>query len=506
MLMHTLAYAGFLFFQGLSFVFAAAFFIRTWSRQRRNSDYLLFGFATLGVAAHTLSLAFVYYDVVLGNFSQLNADIATVTAVVSLSLILHFGVRYAGLPGERRIMSLVYSGAMLVALLVVTDNLWAAVPEQFGTATLLGVPIVAVSMRLTGVGIAYIATVPLALGFLCYLFGRSLRAGRREGAVAFAGAVVLLLAGTNDAMSLCAGLYSSVSLAPLAYTVLIYGVSLVLVQRYGQASSDLQRSTAELRKRTEQLHHSVEKLERTQEELVKSEQLAAIGGLASVIAEEVRNPLLVVKDALRSLHGNDGSSEEARAPLGIIKNEMRHLDRMVNDLLHYARPIQLHKTQVDLQSVLRASGYVAEDISAIEVSVHCDGPYPTVMGDHNLLRQAFQCLTINAVQAMSGVGELDVKLERCEVRGAAGVAIVFVDAGEGMTDQQRERALAPFFTTRPGGTGLGLPICARIVEAHGGSMTVDSRVGEGTTVTLRLPIEPDDVLRQSSSWQRVSLA
>ncbi len=109
------------------------------------------------------------------------------------------------------------------------------------------------------------------------------------------------------------------------------------------------------------------------------------------------------------------------------------------------------------------------------------------MGDANLLRQVFDNLIDNAVQAMGQSGTLTVRLRSDNQQGVDGLAVDIIDTGEGMDTQVRSRARDPFFTTRPSGTGLGLAIVDRIVDAHGGQFAIDSHAGEGTTVTVFLP-------------------
>jgi signal transduction histidine kinase len=110
-----------------------------------------------------------------------------------------------------------------------------------------------------------------------------------------------------------------------------------------------------------------------------------------------------------------------------------------------------------------------------------------IWGDANLLRQVFDNLVDNAMQAMGASGTLTVRLRAASQEGVDGVAVDIADTGEGMDTVVRSRARDPFFTTRPSGTGLGLAIVDRIVDAHGGIFSLDSRSGEGTTVTVFLP-------------------
>ncbi|MFO0659325.1 MAG: ATP-binding protein [Polyangiaceae bacterium] len=129
-----------------------------------------------------------------------------------------------------------------------------------------------------------------------------------------------------------------------------------------------------------------------------------------------------------------------------------------------------------------------ERYEGVRVVFHCDANAPNIWGDSSLLRQVFDNLVGNAVQAMGGGGTLTIGVNELVMDGLEGVVVTISDTGEGMDTMVRNRARTPFFTTRPSGTGLGLAIVDRIIDAHGGTMTLESRAGEGTTVTVFLPI------------------
>jgi signal transduction histidine kinase len=125
--------------------------------------------------------------------------------------------------------------------------------------------------------------------------------------------------------------------------------------------------------------------------------------------------------------------------------------------------------------------------SGLAVTVEKHVEEARIWGDANYLRQVFDNLFENAVQAMTGDGAITVRLRAATIDGIDGLAVDVVDTGEGMDTMVRKRAKDPFFTTRPSGTGLGLAIVDRIVEAHGGRFVIESRTGEGTTATVLLP-------------------
>jgi signal transduction histidine kinase len=134
-----------------------------------------------------------------------------------------------------------------------------------------------------------------------------------------------------------------------------------------------------------------------------------------------------------------------------------------------------------------------------------DPELQTVWVDPSLFRLVFDNLVENACQAMKSGGTVQILVHRGQLRGEPAVRIEIADSGQGMEQGVRERALDPFFTTRPSGTGLGLPIVHRIIEAHGGEIHLDSEEGQGTTVTLLLPLGPPAEEQQSPAVPSVTI-
>lgn len=261
--------------------------------------------------------------------------------------------------------------------------------------------------------------------------------------------------------------------------------------RYTSVAQELESRTRELEHATTKLRMSYRDLRETQEELVRKEQLAAVGELAAVVAHEVRNPLAIITNAVAGLRKPTLSREDQGTLLGIVEEETHRLNRLVLDLLRYARPVNVQKSSIALKSLLdRALNVARIGAKGVELTTRFDIEDTMVLGDANLLRQVFDNLVDNAVQAMGAGGTLTIHVEREKNDEREGVAIHIRDTGEGMDTIVRMRARDPFFTTRPSGTGLGLAIVDRIVEAHDGHLLIESRAGEGTTVTVCLPCEP----------------
>jgi signal transduction histidine kinase len=269
----------------------------------------------------------------------------------------------------------------------------------------------------------------------------------------------------------------------------VLAVATVPSARLSTTAAELDRRNDELRTRSLELRRSYEDLRTAQEELRKREQLAVVGELAAVIAHEVRNPLAVIANAGAGLRKAAISREDQDILLAILDEETSRLNRLVSDLLRYARPVSVQRTHVGLRELLERTlaAMATSGGKAVRTELTMQADEGRLWGDANLLRQVFDNLLDNAVQAMPEGGQLTVRVRAASKDGVDGLAVDIIDTGEGMDTHVRSRALDPFFTTRPSGTGLGLAIVDRIVEAHGGYLEIDSRAGEGTTVTVFLP-------------------
>lgn len=225
-------------------------------------------------------------------------------------------------------------------------------------------------------------------------------------------------------------------------------------------------------------------LKRLAEEIKKKEKLAAVGELSAKIAHEIRNPLASLKGSVEMLRENTGSPEQRERLMGIALGEMDRLNTIITDFLDYSKPSAPVLADVDLNAVLDEILEMLGNSGAVGISVRraFSGHLP-VKADSQKLQQVFWNLGINALDAMAGGGELSV-----ETRAADGeVEITFSDTGTGIRKEDLEKIFFPFFTTKNTGTGLGLSIAYRIVEDHGGRITVESIPGKGSRFGVRLP-------------------
>jgi signal transduction histidine kinase len=238
----------------------------------------------------------------------------------------------------------------------------------------------------------------------------------------------------------------------------------------------------------EDLRRSYAELARAQRQLIQQERLAALGELSAVVAHEVRNPLGVIFNSLGSLRRLLRPTGDARMLLDIVGEEADRLNRIVGDLLDFARPSTPEFRPEPLARVVddAVAAALAQNPSGVRLVREPDEVLPPVPLDARLVRQAILNVAVNAVQAMPRGGDLRVRLRRD--RDAALLEVE--DTGAGIPEEVRHRIFEPFFTTKASGTGLGLAVVRRIVDGHGGEIAVTSPPGGGTLFALRFPLSP----------------
>jgi len=224
-----------------------------------------------------------------------------------------------------------------------------------------------------------------------------------------------------------------------------------------------------------------------EEHLRQSEKLSALGLLAAEVAHEIRNPLTVMKMLYHSLNLDFDASDPRARDAAIISEKMDLLNRIVEQILDFARSTEPRFAPVNINEAIEKLALLTRhklQNQNIELQRELDQALPPVMADTTHLEQAFLNLTLNAVEAMPNGGRLAIRTRREKGH----VAIEFSDTGHGMTHEQQQRAFASLLqTTKRTGTGLGLAIVARVVEAHRGTVTINSQPNRGTTVRIELP-------------------
>src|SRR6185437_288130 len=222
-----------------------------------------------------------------------------------------------------------------------------------------------------------------------------------------------------------------------------------------------------------------------EERLREQAALVRLGEMAAVIAHEVKNPLAAVRGAIQVIGTRLGAGSREAAVVDDIIARIDTLNMLVRDLLLFARPPQPHPIPIDVFGVL---GITVDLLRADEahraVAVAIDGRAPHILADAELLKIVFLNLLINSAQAMKGQGEIRISVST----DAADAVVVLADTGPGIPPEVLGRLFTPFVTTKARGTGLGLSTVRRLIEAHHGSIAVDSPPGAGARVTVRLPL------------------
>ncbi|MBD2867673.1 PAS domain-containing sensor histidine kinase [Paenibacillus arenilitoris] len=225
---------------------------------------------------------------------------------------------------------------------------------------------------------------------------------------------------------------------------------------------------------------------RSEEVLVRSEKLSAIGQLAAGVAHEIRNPLTALKGFTQLL-----SAKYPERPhyFEIMANEIDRITLIVNEFMTLAKPHYTQFTTAQLEPILRSVIAILETqaiLLNVEITVSLERPLPQVHCSENQLKQVFLNVIKNAIEAMPGGGL--VEISAC-VHKDGSVRIRIKDGGPGISQELIKKIGEPFVTTKEKGTGLGLMISSRIIEAHRGTLGISSKAGEGTVVEITLPVQ-----------------
>ncbi|MCW3993271.1 MAG: GAF domain-containing protein [Candidatus Bathyarchaeota archaeon] len=245
-----------------------------------------------------------------------------------------------------------------------------------------------------------------------------------------------------------------------------------------------------LREAREQLEQKVEKrtreLKKSQEQLLKAQRLAVIGELAGMVGHDLRNPLTSINGATYYVKKRLSSKIDGkvREMLDLIEKNIVYSNKIINDLLDYSREIKLDLTESNPKSVMKEALSLVEIPKNVEVIDLTEGKLK-IKVDIGKMKRAFVNIIKNAVEAMPKGGALRTKSRKSD----GNLEFVFSDTGVGISKKTMEKLWTPLFTTKAKGMGFGLAICKRIIEAHGGSISVKTSRGKGTTFTVTIPIK-----------------
>jgi len=236
---------------------------------------------------------------------------------------------------------------------------------------------------------------------------------------------------------------------------------------------------------------------RMEEAILKSERLAAIGETVMMVGHDLRNPLQVIVNSVylgqeiydsmppecKKLFEQKGLGNLFAA----VEKQVEYMNKIVSDLQDYARPVIPELVETSLGQLLADTLSTIRTPENIKVSIDADEHLPNAMVDPGLMRRVFANLITNAVQAMTNGGELSIVMTA--LNGSASVGIQ--DTGVGIPKENLPKLFHPLFTTKSKGQGLGLAVCKRLIEGHGGTISVESKVGVGTKFTVTVPIQKD---------------
>jgi len=321
----------------------------------------------------------------------------------------------------------------------------------------------------------------------------------------------VILRSRTDRLRFLSGLHRTVLLmaiaAILAATLASYAIARTVTRPLGRvtdamremaATGDLARriplpqgsrwDDEEARLLASSFNSMTESIVRFQREAAQRERLSSLGRLSTVIAHEIRNPLMIIKTSLRSLRGGRADPEHLDAAVADIDEEVARLNRIVSEVLDFARPITFDLGPVDVNAIcLDAARATPGAADGIHLDLEPAGP--AALADAERLRLVLVNVLTNARQALQDTGrERHPDAIRLQTRFARGRAVITVsDRGAGIAPDDLSRIFDPFFTTRRTGTGLGLAISRNIIEGLDGSLAIASREGHGTDVRIELP-------------------
>lgn len=227
------------------------------------------------------------------------------------------------------------------------------------------------------------------------------------------------------------------------------------------------------------------------EQLIRADKLASLGQLIAGVAHEIRNPLGIIRGTVQLMERDFKDVKGIEEYIRIVKEQSDRENRVIQELLDYARPSRQVLSKMDMnvliRSILSFTNKYLQD-SHIKLQLSLEEDLPEIIMDCDKIKQVFVNIVINACEAMEGGGTLCIKTERADNF----IKIYFKDTGVGMDELQIKNLFNPYYTTKPRGTGLGLAISNGIVEIHGGNIQVNSKKGQGSTFIVSLPINKDE--------------
>jgi signal transduction histidine kinase len=227
-----------------------------------------------------------------------------------------------------------------------------------------------------------------------------------------------------------------------------------------------------------------------------SGRLARLGGLISGVAHQIRNPLNAMGLQLELLTQDAAGGRSLDRRIAAVRNEIARLDHAVDALMRFMRPERLELAIISVPTLI---GELLDQLAPapkVQIERRIDPDLPVLRADHGLLGEALKNVINNAIEAMPDGGVIELSAKRT---GNSTIEIAVTDHGGGIAPEILDKVCQLYFTTKPGGSGLGLALATRAVDLHGGTLRINSTVGIGTTVRIELPCEPILSVEQSAS-------
>jgi len=274
-----------------------------------------------------------------------------------------------------------------------------------------------------------------------------------------------------------------------------------LSRSLGNMLKRLDENKRDMKTHISSLEKANKELQQAQNELLRSEKLASVGRLAAGVAHEIGNPIGIIFGYLELIRKGDISEEEREDFLDRIQSQITRIDRIIGELLGFSRPSSAEVQDIHIHDVIRDTTSMLKPqpiFDEIQIDLALDAPNDTVRANPGQLQQVLVNIMMNAADALSekdtvNENEPEKRLIIESKNTDHSINVKLIDNGPGMPEEELSRILDPFYTTKdPGkGTGLGLSVSYRIVEGVGGTISVESVLGEGTTIMIDLPLCPD---------------
>jgi hypothetical protein len=226
------------------------------------------------------------------------------------------------------------------------------------------------------------------------------------------------------------------------------------------------------------------------QQMARADRLASVGEMATGLAHEIKNPLAGISGAINVIADDFDVDDPRKEIVREVLDQIKRLDKTVNDLLYFGRPGVPEFNVININELVKTTLFFTSqhpESKNIHRIKELTKDLPPVCADEKQIQQVLFNVLLNAIQAMPGGGTLQIETDQVWHNSTQFVQIKIIDSGVGISAAELEEIFVPFHTTKTQGTGLGLPICRQLMAQNDGTISVDSQVGEGTTVTIELP-------------------